>query len=516
MQEAGIDEPDIVKLDSRYMFVARSERIEMIALPGLEAKDSLAMPGARGIKLFLEGDKLVTFAEYADTTRVAIHKISSAGLALAYEHRFQGYLVSARLSDGQVLTVTQTFRGVDDDSDVGIPCENLMGPVVDDFSNTITGIHRIDLARPARVFSSGQYGNARDIYVTAKNLYMIGHGYTWFFWDARTRSDDFYNSQIVVKYDWRAKEGPKYLAAGAVYGELRNQFSFHEKSEKFYVATSFWRDLARANRLWVLEQDGCDLSIAEMSDDFGHNEDIRAVRFLDDKAYVVTFERTDPLFAFDLSEGKPRLMSRLEVPGFSAYLHPIATGATTRLLGVGYDADDVGDFSWLGGVKLSLFDVSDPAGVREIDAKVFGARFSHTDVSVDHHAFTEDRETGLVALPVRLLKPARTSSPWDYAREIEFSGAFVINPGASLEPVARLTHWEWLPDDCRRQQADGMWWSYSVPTKDVSRVVRVGENFASVSIAGVKLHSPEKDFAVFREIRFTGVENDCADVFATN
>ena len=65
----------------------------------------------------------------------------------------------------------------------------------------------------------------------------------------------------------------------------------------------------------------------------GENQRIYAVRFLGDKAFVVTFRQVDPLYALDLSDPTaPKLRGALELPGYSSYLHPITDDL---LLGIG-------------------------------------------------------------------------------------------------------------------------------------------------------------------------------------
>ena len=77
-------------------------------------------------------------------------------------------------------------------------------------------------------------------------------------------------------------------------------------------------------------------------DGLGPTEEIQAVRYLGDRAYVVTFRRTDPLYVIDLADPtNPTALGELKVNGFSSYLHPVGEN---RLLGVGTDADGSGSF----------------------------------------------------------------------------------------------------------------------------------------------------------------------------
>jgi hypothetical protein len=70
----------------------------------------------------------------------------------------------------------------------------------------------------------------------------------------------------------------------------------------------------------------------------------------------------------DLSNAAaPRIAGALEMAGFAEYLHPLGNGL---LLGLGKDAVPVdgpadGQFAWYQGMRLVLYDASDPAAHRE-------------------------------------------------------------------------------------------------------------------------------------------------------
>lgn len=52
-------------------------------------------------------------------------------------------------------------------------------------------------------------------------------------------------------------------------------------------------------------------------------EEFKSSRYIGDKLYLVTFERTDPLFAIDMADPTdPQILGELVIPGFSTYLHP--------------------------------------------------------------------------------------------------------------------------------------------------------------------------------------------------
>ena len=128
-------------------------------------------------------------------------------------------------------------------------------------------------------------------------------------------------------------------------------------------------------------------------------EQIYAVRFLGTRGYVVTFRRSDPLYVLDLADPtNPKAVGELQVAGFSDYLLPMSD---SLLLGVGKDASTSGV---VGGVKVALFDVADPAQPRLIDAQVFGSAGSSSGLDHSPHGIDLFARGGVVriALPLSL------------------------------------------------------------------------------------------------------------------
>jgi hypothetical protein len=108
------------------------------------------------------------------------------------------------------------------------------------------------------------------------------------------------------------------------------------------------------------------------------NEALFGVRFTDDKAYAVTFERIDPLYVIDLADpAAPYIAGELQVTGFSDFLHPVNSD---MLLGLGRDVQ--------GGVKVELYDVSNIAQPLSRGSAVLGGPGSYSEAVYDRHAFT--------------------------------------------------------------------------------------------------------------------------------
>jgi hypothetical protein len=136
----------------------------------------------------------------------------------------------------------------------------------------------------------------------------------------------------------------------------------------------------------VLDTEG-DLDVVGSTPWFGHpGERLEGIRFDGDTAYAVTFLQTDPFYVLDLSDPvAPKVAGEVQLPGFSAYLHPVGGG---RVVGFGPGAS--------GRVEAKLFDVSNPAAPKVVDELVLG---DESPVVSDHHAFV-DLGDGRFAVPV--------------------------------------------------------------------------------------------------------------------
>ena len=200
----------------------------------------------------------------------------------------------------------------------------------------------------------------------------------------------------------------KTKAFCTVDGRLLNQFSMDEykgnlrlvttnqtssrkvyRDEEFGFTNTKWNSSEQTNGLYIYDEN---LDLLGSITGLAKDERVYSVRFTGDVGYFVTFRETDPLFAVDLSNPKaPKIMSALKIPGFSEYLHPYGKGL---LFGLGQDADQNG---WTTGVKLSMFNTSDPYDVTEIHKKKLD--FSYTDALYNHKAILISPERGIIGFP---------------------------------------------------------------------------------------------------------------------
>lgn len=281
----------------------------------------------------------------------------------------------------------------------------------------------IDLNNPAAApRSQCLVGGSEAVYMSTEALYVATSRQNY------TLENGFpvYDLESVTDiHKFALVDGlPAYRGSGSVSGHLgweqdKKSFRMGEHEGVLRVATSVGQswDNTASTRLALLRESGGELATVSELPNARHpeplgkpGEQLYAARFVGARGYLVTFRLTDPLYVLDLADAEnPRIAGELSIPGYSDYLHPIGE---RWLIGVGKDAyadaeGGDGRGAWYQGVKVALFDVSDPAAPREVNSLVIGRRGSESAASYDHHAITflasgqETGELGRLALPIQ-------------------------------------------------------------------------------------------------------------------
>lgn len=201
----------------------------------------------------------------------------------------------------------------------------------------------------------------------------------------------------------------EYKNFGEVTGSVLNQFSMDESSAgDFRIATtknqtwSMMGDVANNtksyNNLYILNSN---MQTVGKLEDLATDEKIYSARFMGNRAYLVTFQQVDPLFAIDVSiPSNPKVLGKLKVPGFSQYLHPYDENT---LIGFGKETSQTESGGVVTeGLKLSLFDVSDVNNLKEIDKVTIGERGANSVALYDHKAFLFSKDKNLLVIPVEI------------------------------------------------------------------------------------------------------------------
>lgn len=304
-----------------------------------------------------------------------------------------------------------------------------------------------------------------------------------------------------------------YKGYGEVTGQVLNQFSMDEQNGYFRIATTknqTWSNLAPENmqasynNLYVLDPA---MKIAGKIENIAQGERIYSVRFMQNRAYMVTFKQTDPLFVIDLTTPvSPKILGQLKIPGYSNYLHPYDD---TTLIGFGRQTEELEGGRVLNkGLKISLFDVSNVATPKEAATYEFGDAASTSQALYDHHAFYFSKEKGLLALPVELnetpniplpnaastgsstsaVGPAIGIVPPEKSiwRAPNFTGAYVF--GITKDAITlkgKVSHTD--PNLTQNDVNYNYGSSYYITT--VKRILNIGDTLYSLSDKYLKMHN---------------------------
>lgn len=236
---------------------------------------------------------------------------------------------------------------------------------------------------------AGQY-----VYSSEKNMYIATNKITY--------GDDYEilseNTHILKV----ALNNGKFIfkAEADVNGQINNQFSMDENGDTFRIATTtgnIWTiDENTSNNLYILNDKLEEIGkVAE----FAKEEKIYSVRYVGDKAYVVTFKQTDPLFVIDLSNpSNPQILGELKIPGYSTYLHPYDE---THLIGFGYDTKEDGTQITTNGLKMVMFDISDLNNPKELfKINIGDSKYTYSELLFNHKALLFSKEKNIIAFPI--------------------------------------------------------------------------------------------------------------------
>jgi len=437
IQVQGVDEADVVKTDGEHIYTVQDNVIKIIqAQPENDMKELAQLKfddfypqemylSAQGDKKYLilaggsRGYGLLAETQVADAriwpgfngeTHVRVLDVTHASEPKTL-HRFtvEGYLSASRLliDEGKAYFITnnsfdlweldrEAFKKLTGEQFLPLiqqgagnaqPALDCAGiPYVKGFIQPQSVmVTSIDLEGGDLNSQMILGASAQTIYMSLKNLYLTQQSQNHLLYTDFAPERDKSSTQIFklpLSLDQPA-------LSAQVPGWLLNQFSLSEYNDHLRVATTeddlWWRGNERSNGVYILNEN---MKRTGSVENLAPTERIYSARFMGDRGYLVTFRQVDPLFALDLSNpSDPEVIGELKIPGFSNYLHPFGENF---LVGIGQDADE--ETGRTQGPKVSLFDVSDPENLQEVDSMVIGYR-GYSEAFYNHKAvlFTEDK-----------------------------------------------------------------------------------------------------------------------------
>jgi hypothetical protein len=250
-------------------------------------------------------------------------------------------------------------------------CDDVAIPAADAGLGTVAVVG-FDVATPDTTDVTAVTTPSETVYVSADHLYLASSAYRFGWetccWDVpqppSSDSSDVADEGTTYLYGFDLDgTATTYAASGSVVGAIEDRWSMDESDGVLRVAVGPTMLSGSGNSVVTLGRSGSDLVELGRVDGLGMGEQMKAMRWFDDLAVMVTFRQTDPFYAIDLTDpAVPRLLGELKIPGYSSYLHPLGDH---RMIGVGSAADPA--TGAVKGAKSSLFDVHDVTAPRELD-----------------------------------------------------------------------------------------------------------------------------------------------------
>ena len=518
IQVDGVDEADIVKTDGKYIYYVTSNKIIIV-----DAEDEKNLQIVSEIKhneesfypseIFIAENKLIVIgttrennnARYIavdtiypvynkENTVAKIYKTENKNNPeLEREIKIEGNYLTSRMIGDNIYFIANKYmysylfreckiEDMDEEAfkpkytDTAISSNEqciaypdiYYFPDSDDTSYLNIAGFNINNNEPANIES--YLGAGEEIYSSQNNLYITKVKYEY----KDSKMYGYYNNYDVNTYIYKFKlEDSKatYVNVGSVPGEVLNQFSMDENDGYFRIATTDsdnWNSETNKNNLYVLNED---LEIVGKLENLAKGEKIYSVRFMGNRAYMVTFVETDPLFVIDLSEPtNPTVLGELKIPGYSKYLHPydenhiIGFGENTKVNEYGGVVTD--------GMKMALFDVSDPNNPKEMFAVDIGEKGTYSELLYNHKALLFSKEKNIIAFPVSI-----SEEEGEYRTKLKFQGAVVY--GLDLEKGFTLK------GTIAHMQIEDGYRDYDY-TKAVERIIYIKNNLYTLSQGLIK------------------------------
>jgi hypothetical protein len=143
----------------------------------------------------------------------------------------------------------------------------------------------------------------------------------------------------------------------------------------------------------------------------------------------------------------PQLIGELQIPGYSNYLQPYDD---THIIGIGKNtasSEKDSGFVWYQGMKLGLFDVTNPNQPIQLFKTDLGDRGTDSPALTDHHALLFSKDKNLLAFPVNIFtlsdeqRKSTSTAAFAYGQNT-FQGLIAYNLDLvnGFKELGRITH----------------------------------------------------------------------------
>ena len=416
----GVGEADIVKTDGSYLYTLKANSQE-ISIVDIRSDQMKVVSGIslnenfQASEFYLSDQKLFVLGNMQNTqvdsdsktlyrgscTRIQTYDLADINNPKSIGTVDQsGYYRTSRFKDGYLYVfsdyyIYDTITKKDYPSYVPLVGDNLLKQSdiylpTNHAADQYLVVSSVSASSPDKAADQKAVMSENgEVYVSENNIYIYEYANSSILADNLAAK----NQTILRKLSYN-KGKLSGSAQGKVKGYLNDSFSIDEYDNTLRLGTTVTHNVgssSQSNSVYVLD---ADLKTIGKIEDLAKNEQVYSARFFGDTGYFVTYEQTDPLFSVDFSDPEnPKILGKLKIPGFSEYLHFYSDNL---LLGIGMDTDENGITN---GVKISMFDISDPSDVKEV-SKYTLDQYYYSDVFSDYRAALVDPEKNLIGFPL--------------------------------------------------------------------------------------------------------------------
>ena len=384
-------------------------------------------------------------------------------------------------------------------------CENFAQPM-DGFSRGFTNILSLDLFSPRFVFESDHLlSNHPLVYASKDALVLTENSWDWWWFWGQDEVDEMTN---IHTFDISVPGVTTYTGSGRIDGQILNQFCISEHEGVLRIATT----VGQWNRWWMDDIEPMSSSIVTLVrgvnpetdqqvlleygrlDGIAEDERIWSARFVEDRAYLVTFEQIDPLWTIDLSNpATPTILGELEVPGVSTYIHPLHDGMLLTI-GMGPAGEDGLGLDW-SSTRLSTFNISDLTQPEVADTLMLSPvndpeddrwTWSYSEAMYEHKAFQYWGPKEMLAVPLstyRYIESYEEGIGYHWSYEY-VSKAIIVNVDEATGSMS--VHGEVNHSSLVNHEDVNHWWGGN---ENIRRTIFMGDFIYAFSGAGITVHN---------------------------
>ena len=199
-----------------------------------------------------------------------------------------------------------------------------------------------------------------------------------------------------------------------------------------FITSPDWSNLAKGSTFYVYKVDNS-VNLVNKLENIAPGEQLYGTVFSYDKAYVVTFERKDPLWVIDISNPEnTEIIGKLTIPGWSEKLF----FNNDKLISVGY-------LNSL--ISIGLFDVSlpeKPKLVSRLTPLENQVKYSYSEAVKDERAFYINWKDNVSALPIETWY----GNHYNFVQGIGVDNNSLIDLGISSIPF-KINRTFWIGQD---------------------------------------------------------------------